>query len=116
MEKGLSVNNGGFKKGIWYYFDEQGKLLKEEDNDLPFTFSFEELIKYLQKQNIPISLGHNQFGFHTSFYTEFENSLPMWRVRWLSDTTKTPNTIEELIIDGKTGKLLKKNYRSFNVD
>ena len=54
MEKGLMINSGDSKKGNWYYFDKQGRLLREEDNDLPFKFTFEDLFNFLKNgKNTP---------------------------------------------------------------
>ena len=38
-----------FKIGIWYEFDENGKLIKETDLDKPFKITIEDIIEFLKK-------------------------------------------------------------------
>ncbi len=104
-EKGVIFNYGYFEIGNWYYFDENGKLLKVEDCNIKFKFSFHELFEVLQKRKIPLTPGHiEQYtGPHTSIEKHTDSNKSMWVVSWL----KEPQVTEEIYFDGNTGKVLK---------
>ena len=56
--KGLffnSLGSRGFQKGTWYEFDEQGKLIKEIDYDKFYKFTFEDILKFCEREKIKIS-------------------------------------------------------------
>lgn len=107
-EKGLMFNYGSAKIGIWYYYDEQGKLIKEENTDQEYTFSYGDLLKYLAAQKIPVAMGYNNFGFNTLIIKQTGKKGVYWKIEWLKDFSKNPNVIEKIILNGKSGKVLKK--------
>ena len=41
-----------FDIGIWKEYDKQGNLIKEEDLDKPFTYSWEDVKKYLKAHHV----------------------------------------------------------------
>lgn len=104
-EKGVIFNSGYFKIGIWYYFNESNQLIKEENCDLDFTFSFQELFDHLQKNNIPVTKGHIELysGHHTSITKRIDSNKSMWIVNWL----KEPQLEEEIYINGNNGSEIK---------
>jgi hypothetical protein len=106
-QKGVIFISGSFKNAMWYYYDEQGSLTREEDNNKDFPFTFEKLFEYLQKEKISLTKGEIQpySGFHTDIDKRVNGNEAFWVVRWL----KGPTLIEERIIDGKTGNVVKKN-------
>jgi hypothetical protein len=106
-EKGVIFNSGYFKIGYWYYYNDQGQLIKEEDSDLNFKFTFQELFFFLRQKKIDLTIGYIELysGFHTTIEKQVDSKSSSWVVRWL----KEPLLIEEIIIDGKTGKVLKTN-------
>ena len=55
--KGIGFNGNAFQKGIWYEFDEQGNLIKEIDYDKPYKFTFEDLLKFCEKEKIQVDKG-----------------------------------------------------------
>jgi hypothetical protein len=115
-EKGLSINSGDFRKGTFYYFDESGTLIREEDNDLLYKYSFEDLLKYLEKEKIPLTMGFIGSGIHTSIYKKNDTDGVKWLIRWLKETSSLPAIIEEIIIDGKNGNVISKReieYRHY---
>lgn len=101
-KKGIAFNDF-FSKGIWYEFDEEGKLIKEIDYDEPFKFTFEDVLKFCEKQNIKIEKGPiSQNGWHNLISREIENGKPVWKIEYLKKT----NLIEIIKLDGITGKVL----------
>ncbi len=114
--KGLSINNGDFFNGVWYYFDEAGKFVGEVNYDTPFVFTFENLLNYLQSQKIPVTMSSDKYGLPTRIYREIIDQVPIWKIEWMKDTTNIPNTIEQINIDGKTGKILSKKDWKYSMD
>jgi hypothetical protein len=114
-EKGLVINSSNFKKGYWYYFSESGILIKEEDNDLGFTFTFENLLVYLNNEKIPLTKGFIEGGLHTTIEKVTDSNGPKWIIEWY-DWSSIPVMLEEIIIDGKNGALIKRRryvYKSY---
>ena len=95
-----------FQKGIWYEFDEQGNLIKEMDYDKPFKFTFEDIVKFCERENIPLTKGPimQSTGFHTTIRRSVENNKAIWQIEWL----KKPDIIEKILIDGVTGEVISK--------
>ncbi|KFF24362.1 hypothetical protein IW16_21070 [Chryseobacterium vrystaatense] len=104
-KKGLSANTGNFQKGVWYEFDEQGNLIKETDYDKPFTFTFEDILKFCEKHRIKINKGPilQSTGWHNDIFRDIQNGKPIWRIEHLKKT----NLVEVIKIDGVTGKVLE---------
>ena len=48
-----------FMKGVWYYFDESGRLIKTIDYDAPFKFTFEDVLEFCRKEGIVLPKGYN---------------------------------------------------------
>lgn len=51
--KGLLFNEGS-QVGVWYYFDESGKLIKEENTDEGYGFTPEKVVVYCEKNKIEL--------------------------------------------------------------
>ena len=108
--KGLyfNVTWGGFKKGIWYEFDQNGKLVKETDYDKPYKVTFEHILEFCKREGIEVKKGPilQGTGFHTMIKRSeskflIDNSA-IWEIEWL----KKPDVIEKITLDGITGKVL----------
>lgn len=113
--KGLYLNVawGGFKKGIWYEFNEKGELIKEIDYDKPYHFSFEDILAFCAKEKIPVDKGPilQSTGYHTMITRneDVKTSGAVWEIKWL----KKPDIEESIKLDGKTGKILERKEVSF---
>ncbi|MEO6830845.1 MAG: hypothetical protein ABI378_01350 [Chitinophagaceae bacterium] len=103
-DKGVIFNSGSFPIGKWYYFNESGQLTKTEDNDTGYRFDFEDLYKFLEKHNISLTLGAIPplSGFHTTIEKKEQAGQPVWVVTW----KKEPQLLEEIILDGKNGRVI----------
>lgn len=111
--KGVGINSNplGYKKGIWYEFDESGKLIKEIDYDKPFKFTFEDILKFCEKENITVEKGPilQSTGWHTTISRGLENNHPYWSIEWL----KKPDVLEKITLDGITGKVVSRTERQY---
>lgn len=108
--KGLSSNTGYFQKGIWYEFDEQGNLVKEVDYDKPFKFTFEDILKFCEKENIEIKKGPiSQSGWHNIISRKIETDKPIWKIERL----KFSDLVEIITLDGITGKVIKRETEEY---
>lgn len=112
--KGLAINSGGVKKGIYYFFNESGTLIKEEDYDRPYTFTFEDLLAYMEREKIPVTKGYIASGIHTKIFQENDTNGYRWKIRWLQNTSEIPLMMEEILIDGKTGKLISRRSYEYS--
>lgn len=108
-EKGILFNSGNCLLGVWYIYDEQGKLIKEENYDLEYPFSIEKLLNFLIDQKIPLAKGVVTDGYNTKIIKTNEANRPCWIVKWLI----TPDKIEILTIDGETGKVIDREYMEY---
>lgn len=117
-EKGLRIVKGNMYKGIWYYFDEKGKLIKTIDNDKLFSFSWEEIEKFMEENKIPMPIGSFDVPGKTSLgristllYPQssekeaLQSALKSWAITWGGEER---NQYYSIILDGDTGKILKR--------
>lgn len=107
--KGIGFNGVGFPIGVWYEFDESGKLIKEINYDKFYDFTFEDIVRFCEKENIPLQKGPvlQSTGFHTNIRrgnSAIFDGTSWWKIEWL----KKPNVIEIITLDGKTGKVLSR--------
>lgn len=105
---GLNVAAWGCKFGTWYEFDEQGKLIKEIDYDKDYKFTFEDILKFCEREKIKIDKGPvlQSTGFHTSILRNHSviNQESTWTIEWLKDS----GIIQTIKLDGTTGKVLSR--------
>lgn len=110
QEKGLVFNSGFFKKGFWYYYNKEGELLRQENHDEGYKYTFEDLYKFLTRLKIPLTKGRITQDFHTKIFREIEGGRRVWYVHWLIKADK----IEIITIDGKSGQILHKEYMEYS--
>ena len=110
--KGISFNND-FPIGIWYEFDEQGKLIKETNYDEPYKFTFEDVLQFCEKENIKVDKGPilQSTGYHTLImrYIDDDSNKPCWEIKYL----KKYNRIEAIVLDGTTGEILSRREQEY---
>ncbi|SHM25245.1 MORN repeat variant [Chryseobacterium contaminans] len=109
--KGISNNTESLQIGIWYEFDENGKLIKEIDYDKPYKFTFEDILKFCEKEGIPLTKGPvlQSTGFHTTITRRIEKEKPIWEIEW----KKKFNIVESIILDGTSGKIISRRESEF---
>ncbi len=107
-KKGLEFNWVGFQKGVWYEFNEQGKLIKEIDYDRPFKFTWEDVLRFCEKEKIPVQIGPvlQSTGFHTTIKRSVSPVLDVaiWEIQWLKEGDLT----EQITLDGENGRVVKR--------
>ncbi len=113
QSKGLTLNLPWttFPKGTWYEFNENGKLIKEIDYDKPYKFTFEDILKFCEKEGIPLTKGPvlQSTGFHTTITRRIEKEKPIWEIEW----KKKFNIVESIILDGTSGKIISRRESEF---
>ena len=93
-----------FAKGVWPNFDEEGNLTLKWDWDKPFTFTFEDVLKFCQKNNIEVKKGSGT-EVHTSINREADEEMAAWAIRY----EKRFDLVEIIYLDGKTGKEIRRD-------
>ncbi|WP_211660307.1 hypothetical protein [Pedobacter nototheniae] len=112
--KGLGFNADGFQKGIWYEFNENGQLIKETDYDKHYKFTFEDILKFCEREHIEVKKGPilQSTGFHTAIrrgYSLLMENVSWWEIDWL----KRSDLIETIKLNGNTGVVVEKRERSY---
>lgn len=121
-EKGLYIVSGNFHKGIWYHFDESGKLTHTIDNDKIFGFSWEQVEKFMEENKIPMPLGDAYIHGKTEIYRSspllypqssvtdpiFKSDKKLWSITWNGGEF---NLYYNVVLEGDSGKMLtRKKY------
>ena len=127
-EKGLTYVQG-FDKGVWYKFDETGKLIKETDYDKPFEFTFEDILKFCEKHNIYVEKGYESSDptrdvqgmeryMITYIYRNCFEEACQWEIEYIEKVPKTEFDYIQvnIILDGKTGKIISKEQKPYLIE
>jgi len=97
-----------FDFGIWYYYNEDGSLLKTIDRDKDFRFTITDVLNYCDKNNIPLE---KDYSSRPTYIQKFlEKDKYCWAITFL-DSEKTHINILEL--SGDDGTLIKKEQRPY---
>nr|WP_199158259.1 hypothetical protein [Pedobacter sp. ASV2] len=112
--KGAVFNAGDFRKGIWYEFNENGQLIKETNYDKYYKFTFEDILKFCEREHIEVKKGPilQSTGFHTAIrrgYSLLMDNVSWWEIDWL----KRSDLIETIKLNGNTGVVVEKIERSY---
>ncbi len=112
--KGLVFNWFAFQKGIWYEFNEDGQLIKETDYDKYYKSTFEDILKFCEREHIEVKKGPilQSTGFHTAIrrgYSLLMDNVSWWEIDWL----KRSDLIETIKLNGNTGVVVEKRERSY---
>ena len=116
--KGILLNelslSDNYKLGIWYYFNEEGQLIKTIDYDKPFTFTFNDVLAFCRREKIKLlkgNLDEYEWGFHTTISRIFSESTG--KCKWMILHEKTSIIdLEEIVLDGKTGKVVSRTKKA----
>ncbi|SUV52724.1 hypothetical protein [Bergeyella zoohelcum] len=106
QNKGIRFNNGS-QIGIWYHYDESGKLIKEEDTDIGYDFGPMEVLRYCKKNGISLPKGYQEYGFHTRVLKLEREGKKVWKIFYPIKS----DLMKEIVLDGKTGKELEIKFK-----
>jgi len=108
QEKGWASNWSGVKKGLWYEYDTNGKLIKTTDYDKLTKFSIEDVVNYCRIENIPLRTGHieSMTGFHAAYNRYYDEEMKKYN--WVIRIRKSYEFAEMIYLDGDTGKEIKR--------
>lgn len=98
-----TFGESGFIKGIRYEYDEKGKLIKAEDYDKPFKFTWEQVKKYIE-QDLKLDLLKDDVNVNN--YTGIEGGKPTWEINF-KGKYKDIFGVYYITLDGENGELLK---------
>lgn len=121
-EKGVFFNGNDYTKlGLWYEFDDKGKLTKEINHNDGYKFPFQEVLRFCQLKNIKVIKGDMrklEGGFYTDISKREINGKKVWVIKY-QDGIKNPENVvtdgnktlyksiyEEIILDGETGNII----------
>ncbi|WP_146106073.1 hypothetical protein [Apibacter adventoris] len=108
--RGLIFHGNAFTKGIVVDYDERGNIIKQTDYDAPYKdFPWEKVKLWLENRKV------NLLDPFTRVWRENENNHPIWYLSWdTKEFDKYGNQIiQEIELDGRTGKLLKETTHTF---
>ncbi|PZF70986.1 hypothetical protein [Taibaiella soli] len=115
-EKGLCfhVSCGTFRKGTWFEFNEQGKLIKEINYDKYYKFTFEQVLAFCEREGIRVDKGPilQSTGYHTIISRRVSivfDDTSFWKIEWL----KRPDCIETIVLNGNTGAITSREERKY---
>ena len=107
----------GFKVGIGYEYDENGKFLREVNHDEGFTFGYEELIDYCFKNDILLDIGYKSSKGNSPLITkEIKDGKKVWTINHFKRPNKEnmPAMLKiDEVIDAETGEVIEKDVRPF---
>ncbi|MGG6229176.1 hypothetical protein [Tenacibaculum sp. SDUM215027] len=83
-------------------YDKTGKLIEEINFDLPYEFTFEQLLELMKKEKDTIDL----FDKNTSIGRSSDTTGTFWYITY----KKTPMRRERIKINGITGEILERSH------
>lgn len=104
----------GIQIGIWKYYDENGVLIREVDEDKKLgLWSFEKVLEQLNKDKvIDLATGRNREANHLRFY--FDEVKKLWKVKvFWKMKNEDVEKYWEYIFDSNTGKYTRDWYEEY---
>jgi hypothetical protein len=98
--KGLSFINNTGEFGIWYEFDEKGKLIKTIDNDKPYEVNFEDIEAFCKKNK---AIPEKTYVYRM---IDEKTNERIWNITYNGEY-KDKMGKYEVVINDKTGELKK---------
>lgn len=83
-------------------YDKSGKLIEEIDYDPPYKFTFEQLLKLIEKEKDTIDL----YNKNTTIGRSSDKAGTFWYITY----KKVPMRREDITIDGVTGEILERGF------
>ncbi len=94
------VYENDFASGTWNYYDKQGSLEKTIDYDQAFTYTWDDILKFVEDKKIDLSKNTTRISRTT------EGTIPTWKVTWHYDGGRLKSTT----INGKTGEVIEEKF------
>src|SRR5690554_359197 len=99
----------GFKIGTWYTFDMKGDLITQEDTDLGYEFTYEDVFDYCRQNNISLNK-EEKFRTHIS-----KGKSPQGILSWyISFTVFEKQKVMIYELNGKNGELVSVQEQPLN--
>ncbi|MDV4024417.1 hypothetical protein CMT52_08730 [Elizabethkingia anophelis] len=118
LSKGKKAGfNDLVKIGKWCYYDENGKLTKEIDEEKKFgLWGFNKVLDVLDKDKvINLETGKNRDADKLSF--NFKKETKIWTVKVFKKLkSKMVDEYYEYLFDGNTGKYTRNLYERYNIN
>jgi hypothetical protein len=97
--------HNGFFKGEGYFYNLIGELIKVIDYDIPYTYTWENILDFIKKNNI------DPYNEHT-FIQRYEDKEKgyCWDVMWRIPSELAVNVV---ILSGEDGRILEKRIDTF---
>ena len=109
------VFNSSFRKGIWYFYKEDGSFSHEVDYDAPYKFTWKDILQYCKDNHIELEKGYINGGWHTTIRRVSAEKIkispdikPLWIIEHY--ILGTDGKIETITLDGITGKEIDRKY------
>ncbi|AZB29271.1 MULTISPECIES: hypothetical protein [Chryseobacterium] len=95
----------GFIKGDKYEYGSKGKLIKVEDWDKPFTFTWEQVKKYVE-QDLKLDILKDKVGIDNDLeYPDY--NFPTWNISYIGKYKDNPRGgIIRIMLNGINGEVL----------
>ncbi len=87
-----------FLAGVMKEYDQQGTLIKETDYDKPYTFTFDNLLKFIKKRGIDMN------GDYFMITRGIDDGIPYWGIDWEKEDK---SGLKHVGINGITGKIVQ---------
>lgn len=134
QRKGISFNQDTFQIGVWYEFNESGKLINQTNYDEGYDFTLEEVIKFAENQkdirryedqdNVVFPKGEYillNSGSYNTIRKEIRGEKKVWVIE-CNFSEREQSMIQngkivgreyievysEFVLDGKTGNIISK--------
>lgn len=91
-----------FLKHYWIY-NIKGELIDETDHDIPYKFTFEQLVKLIENENDDIDILDKK---NTTIGRKSDEDGTFWFVRY----KKVPMRREVIKVDGLSGEILERSF------
>jgi len=113
-DKGWLYNNSATKRGIWHEYTENGTLSKTINYDELTAFTFEDIFRFCTLENIPLEKGYlaPSSSNQTTINRYFDEETSTWK--WYIGYLKDINIMEDIRLDGQTGKVLSREEKEFH--
>lgn len=99
---GQYFHDNGFNKGIWTYYDQNGKVIRTEDQDAPFKpYPWEKVLAYLKKNGVNIQ------DKQTNVSNVADSKEACWLLSWKTGRTNSRglDIIKHIRIDVSSGQV-----------